>query len=98
MLAWRVGGAEGVGEGFVECQKSKKEIEIWCTKIGVKKNLDGELWGQLRLHDIYYSHVCMLNCELSEALYVVEQKVREAVAMSSKVQKEIMLKENEDST
>ncbi|KAL2339438.1 hypothetical protein Fmac_007378 [Flemingia macrophylla] len=30
-----------------ECQGSGKEIEIWCAEIGVKKNPDGELWGQL---------------------------------------------------
>ncbi|KAL2317603.1 hypothetical protein Fmac_031479 [Flemingia macrophylla] len=46
-------------------------------------DLDGKL-----LHDIYDSHVCILNCELFEALYVAEQKAREAVAMRSKVQKE----------
>lgn len=33
--------------------------------------------------------------KLSEALYVAEQKAREAVAMRSKVQKELMLKEKE---
>lgn len=30
-----------------ECQGSGKEMEIWCAEIGVKKNPDGELWGQL---------------------------------------------------
>ncbi|KAL2339923.1 hypothetical protein Fmac_007863 [Flemingia macrophylla] len=30
-----------------ECQGSRKEIDIWCTKIGVKKNPNRELWGQL---------------------------------------------------
>ncbi|MCI44191.1 SNW domain-containing protein, partial [Trifolium medium] len=33
--------------------------------------------------------------KLSEALYVGEQKAREAVAMRSKVQKEMLLKEKE---
>ncbi|MED6179183.1 hypothetical protein PIB30_114792, partial [Stylosanthes scabra] len=33
--------------------------------------------------------------KLSEALYVAEQKAREAVAMRSKVQKEMLLKEKE---
>ncbi|RZC17739.1 4-alpha-glucanotransferase, chloroplastic/amyloplastic isoform B [Glycine soja] len=30
-----------------ECQCNGKEMEIWCAEIGVKKNSDGELWGQL---------------------------------------------------
>lgn len=30
-----------------ECQGNGKEMEIWCAEIGVQKNSDGELWGQL---------------------------------------------------
>ncbi|KAG5045917.1 hypothetical protein JHK82_015298 [Glycine max] len=30
-----------------ECQGNENEMEIWCAEIGVKKNSDGELWGQL---------------------------------------------------
>ncbi|KAL2344642.1 hypothetical protein Fmac_005927 [Flemingia macrophylla] len=91
MLARCVGGTEGVGEGFVE-------VSMW----GHHGYLGGKLWSGKVLSIPKGSSIMhcssVVVCEFSEALYVAEQKVREAMAMRSKVQKEMMLKEKEDAT
>ncbi|XP_019199200.1 PREDICTED: SNW/SKI-interacting protein-like [Ipomoea nil] len=69
------------------CISNWKNTKGYTIPLDKRLAADGRGLQEVQINDIF--------AKLSEALYVAEQKAREAVAMRSKVQKEMMMKEKE---